>query len=195
MSSPSEALPALPMRLAARGPRYAVAPAGDLDALAALVVGDPELCEHLGIAVDPPGLEERARRFLARSDLVLAVTHRRSGRLAGAVTLSRIDLHSRHAFLATFAAAEFRGGLFVEAVLVAIERCFSVLGLQRVRFDVLAFNRAQFARVERYAELEGIRRDWLCTRGRYWDVYLYAIPFATWVTTGRPMARRLMARA
>lgn len=179
-------------RLAVAGPRYAVAPTEGLDPLAAMIARDPELCAHLGLGAAVVGRPDRAFSFLERSDLVMAVTRRNTAQLAGAVTLSRIDLHSRHAFVATFASESVRGGLFFEAVLISVEMVFQVLALQRLRFDVLSCNEPQFARVARYADLEGVRRDWCFVGGEWCDARLYALSQAGWETSGGPMARRLI---
>lgn len=178
--------PALSLPLAT--PRLALREFGADDLEAMLGYGsNPRVTRHMLFAPDTP---LAARRHLAavlrqqadprRRAWELAVTRRADGQVVGACDLSLLPGHE--ADLGYVLAEEHWGqGYGTELLQALVAAAFTELGRRRVQCTIAPRN----ARSIRVAEKAGLQwqatlRDHARTRGRSWDVELYALTREEW---------------
>jgi RimJ/RimL family protein N-acetyltransferase len=149
-------------------------------------INDPEVTAFL--CVHQPLNRQREEEFIDRvakveHDLALGVALKSDDRLIGTVGLHGLGHKDRKAELGISIGAkeEWGKGYGGEAIRILLRHGFETLNLNRIQLRVFEFN----ARARRCYEKagfrpEGVLRQDLFRRGRYWDTHLMAVLREEW---------------
>ncbi|OIO28414.1 GNAT family N-acetyltransferase [Candidatus Micrarchaeota archaeon CG_4_10_14_0_2_um_filter_60_11] len=122
-------------------------------------------------------IRSRKTRWRKGKDYCLAVVCKEDGRLAGSVSLLRVDKKHKVAEMGYWLGARYRGkGLAAEAVALLLGLGFKKLGMEKIRGHVFAENRASQRLLEKKGfKREGLLRKDLVKRGKRRDLIAYGL--------------------
>lgn len=140
-----------------------------------------------------PTLEHFGRHFWDDVLMHWAVMSRDSLKPIGLVTLASANMQDGYAFFTIVSTRSSRHtGVAFDALSVAIASAFTLWPFRMLYAEVIEENYHQFSSgVNKYFEVEGIRREQTFVNGHYQDVFLLKVSRALWEANWVPAARRL----